>query len=197
MGNGTHGHMGILVNTEDRDGAPWGMGHMSNGAHRQWDKEISMRYSIRWFKCMFKCKLKPPKNAGVVSNKNDHELKSAADAELFNIEQQVLQQQQHEKRASPVSHVHKYQIDKHSMQDEYYHHVHTVNCLVYVPHNEEKQEILLPSATEMFRKENAKTLYTDDENFEEWNADPYFDESNTDTETFSYAHYDGPNQVMV
>ena len=27
--------MGIMVNTEDRDGAPWGMGHLSKGAHGQ------------------------------------------------------------------------------------------------------------------------------------------------------------------
>ena len=27
--------MGIMVSTEDRDGAPWGMGHMSKGAHGQ------------------------------------------------------------------------------------------------------------------------------------------------------------------
>ena len=25
--------MGIMVNIEDRDGAPWGMGYMGNGAH--------------------------------------------------------------------------------------------------------------------------------------------------------------------
>ena len=36
MGNGTLGQMGILVNTEDRDGAPWGMGHMGDGTHEQW-----------------------------------------------------------------------------------------------------------------------------------------------------------------
>ena len=36
MGNGTHGQMGILVNAEDRDEAPWGMGHMRDGAHEQW-----------------------------------------------------------------------------------------------------------------------------------------------------------------
>ena len=30
MGNGKCGQMGIMVNTEDRDGAPWGMGHMVN-----------------------------------------------------------------------------------------------------------------------------------------------------------------------
>ena len=46
MGNGTCGQMGIMVNTEDRDGAPWGMGHiglwgtwvmghMGNGTHGQ------------------------------------------------------------------------------------------------------------------------------------------------------------------
>ena len=32
MGNGKCGQMGIMVNTEDRDGAPWGMGHMDDGA---------------------------------------------------------------------------------------------------------------------------------------------------------------------
>ena len=31
MGNGKCGQMGIMVNTEDRDGAPWGMGHMGHG----------------------------------------------------------------------------------------------------------------------------------------------------------------------
>ena len=36
------------------------------------------------------------KDAGVVSNKNDPKLNSAAGAELFKIEQEVLQQQQHE-----------------------------------------------------------------------------------------------------
>ena len=32
MGNGKCGQMGIMVNTEDTDGAPWGMGHMGDGA---------------------------------------------------------------------------------------------------------------------------------------------------------------------
>ena len=27
--------MGIMVNIEDRDGVPWGMVHMGNGAHGQ------------------------------------------------------------------------------------------------------------------------------------------------------------------
>ena len=35
LGNGKCGQMGIMVNTKDRDGAPWGMGHMGNGAHGQ------------------------------------------------------------------------------------------------------------------------------------------------------------------
>ena len=35
MGNGTHGLRGIVINTEDRDGAPWVMGHMGNWAHGQ------------------------------------------------------------------------------------------------------------------------------------------------------------------
>ena len=33
MRNRTHGQWGIMVNTADRDRAPWGMGHMGNGAH--------------------------------------------------------------------------------------------------------------------------------------------------------------------
>ena len=32
MGNGKCGQMGIMVNTEDTDGKPWGMGHMGDGA---------------------------------------------------------------------------------------------------------------------------------------------------------------------
>ena len=35
MGNGKCGQMGIMVNTEDRDGAPWGMGYMGGGTHGQ------------------------------------------------------------------------------------------------------------------------------------------------------------------
>ena len=31
-----HGQRGIMVNIEDRDGVPWGMGHMGDGAHGQW-----------------------------------------------------------------------------------------------------------------------------------------------------------------
>ena len=31
MGNGTHGQRGIMVNTADRDGVPWVMGHMGDG----------------------------------------------------------------------------------------------------------------------------------------------------------------------
>ena len=32
MGNGKCGQMGIMVNTEDTDGAPYGMGYMDDGA---------------------------------------------------------------------------------------------------------------------------------------------------------------------
>ena len=28
-----HGQRGIMVKIEDRDGVPWGMGHMGDGAH--------------------------------------------------------------------------------------------------------------------------------------------------------------------
>ena len=37
MGNGTHGQRGIVVNTEDRDVVPLGMGHIYDGAHGQCD----------------------------------------------------------------------------------------------------------------------------------------------------------------
>ena len=118
--------------------------------------------------------LKEFNNAGVIPNQNDPGLKLAADPELFEIEQQVLQQQPGEKHAPKVSHVH-HQHDNDSTKDHYYHHVHTVNCPVYVPYNDEKQEVLLASTTEMSCKENAKALHAN-ENLNEWNADPYFDE---------------------
>ena len=35
-GNRTHGQRGITVNIEDRDGVPWEMGHIGDGAHGQW-----------------------------------------------------------------------------------------------------------------------------------------------------------------
>ena len=35
LDNGKCGQMRIMVNTEDRDGEPWGMGHMGDGAHGQ------------------------------------------------------------------------------------------------------------------------------------------------------------------
>ena len=33
MCNGTHGQRGVMCNIKDRDGVPWGMGHMGNWAH--------------------------------------------------------------------------------------------------------------------------------------------------------------------
>ena len=36
MGNSKHGQRGIMVNTADRDEAPWGMGHMGDATHGQW-----------------------------------------------------------------------------------------------------------------------------------------------------------------
>ena len=131
------------------------------------------------------------KNAGQIVNEKHPVLKAAAAAELFTIEQQALQQPVQKECSKQVSHVHN--NDQH---DAIYHCVHTIHCPVYVPYNKEKQEILLPSTTEMSRKENAKALYAT-ENIDEWNGDPYFKEVNTDTETFSYAHYDGPKHVVV
>ena len=43
VGNGTCGQMGIMVNTEDRDGAPWGMGHMDNRTHGQWGIMVNIK----------------------------------------------------------------------------------------------------------------------------------------------------------
>ena len=36
MDNRTHGKRGIMVNIKERDGVPWGMGHIDDGAHGQW-----------------------------------------------------------------------------------------------------------------------------------------------------------------
>ena len=101
------------------------------------------------------------KDAGIVINDKDPELKLATQAELYTLEQQVLQLQQQEKRASTVSHMQKQQ-ETDSTQNECYYHVHTINCPVYVPYNDEKQEILIPSTTEMSRKKNAKALFNDE-----------------------------------
>ena len=76
-------------------------------------------------------------DAGIVTNNKDPELKLAAQAELYTLEQQVLQQQQQEKRVSTVSHMQK-QHEADITQDECYYHVHTINCPVYVPYNDEK-----------------------------------------------------------
>ena len=48
------------------------------------------------------------KDAGIVINDKDPELKLATQAELYTLEQQVLQQQQQEKHAPTVSHVQKH-----------------------------------------------------------------------------------------
>ena len=71
-----------------------------------------------------------------------------------------------------------------------------VNCPVYVPYNDEKQAILIPSPMDMSRKDNTKTLYDDSDNIE-WDSHPYFKEKCHDTETFSYMHYDSSKQIMV
>ena len=133
------------------------------------------------------------KNAGQINNDKDPGLQQARAAELYNIKQDIIQPHTKHERSIKVSHMHNHNENEH---DEIHMFTHTVNCQVYVPYNEEKQEILLPSTTEMSCKENTKALYAE-ENINEWNADPYLDEAMTDTETFSYAHYDGPKQVMV
>ena len=52
------------------------------------------------------------KDAGVVINDKDPELKLATQAELYTLEQQALQQQQQEKSAPTVSHVQKQHADR-------------------------------------------------------------------------------------
>ena len=85
----------------------------------------------------------------------------------------------------------------HSLQhDDLVSHVNTVHCPVYVSYNEEKQNILLPTTTDMSCKENAKLLYDEVSNLN-LHANPYFGDPCHDIETFSYMHYDRSNQVMV
>ena len=59
MGNRTYGQWEIMVNTLDRDGAPWGRGHMGDGAHGifeiLWFCGGSMKNSKKDVKNMSKC----------------------------------------------------------------------------------------------------------------------------------------------
>ena len=48
MGNGKCGQMGIMVNTEDRDLAPWRMEHMADGA---------MGHMVNVVMCFIMCNL--------------------------------------------------------------------------------------------------------------------------------------------
>ena len=43
-----HGQRGIMVNIEDRDEVPWGMGHMGDGAHGQ---SLILHGSLQKFYC--------------------------------------------------------------------------------------------------------------------------------------------------
>ena len=95
------------------------------------------------------------KDAGVVHNNKDPELKLAAQAELYTLEQQVLQQQQQEKHVPPVSHVQNQQ-EEYSSKHECFYHVHTINCPVYVPYNDEKQGNLSPLQLKCLAKKMLK-----------------------------------------
>ena len=46
MGNGKCGQMGIMVNTEDTDGTPSGMGHMGDG---------TMGHMVNVVMCLIMC----------------------------------------------------------------------------------------------------------------------------------------------
>ena len=126
------------------------------------------------------------KHAEKVSNSADPGLCRAADAELYQLEQFETIQLQHnnDKRTmDTISHVHSLQHDNQVS------HANTLNCPVYVPYNEEKQNILLPTTTDMSRKENAKSLYDEVSNLN-LHANSYFDDPCHDIKTFSYMHYD-------
>ena len=135
------------------------------------------------------------KQTGQIAEPADPGLSEAANAELFALEQLAVQQLQADKleTADNVSHV---QHNQQHVDIEHEHHVHTVNCPMYVPYNDEKQTILVPSSTDMSRKENTKSLY-DEHRLNEWDADPYFNETSHDTETFTYMQHDANNKVMV
>ena len=107
----------------------------------------------------------------------------------------MLQQQQDDNNntADIISHM---QPSQQHVEAEHNYHVHTVNCPMYVPYNDEKQAILIPSLMDMSCKDNTKSLYDDIDNIE-WDSTPYFEDKCHDTETFSYMHYDSSKQVMV
>ena len=91
------------------------------------------------------------KQAGQIAAPADPGLSEVAECELYTLEQLALQQLQNDNSntADRVSHV---QPSQQHVEAEHNYHVHTVNCPVYVPFNDEKQTILIPSPMDMFSK---------------------------------------------
>ena len=135
------------------------------------------------------------KHVGQIATPADPGLREAAESELYALEQLALQQLQNDNNntADKVSHM---QDSQQHVEAEHNYHVHMVNCPMYVPYNDEKQMILIPSPTDMSQKDNTKSLYEDIENTE-WDSTPYFEDGCHDTETFHYMHYDSSMQVMI
>ena len=127
-------------------------------------------------------------NAGKVSNDTDKALKQAADTEIYELEQEVLDNNTNYSGTDKfVSHVQNTDADHIRL--------HTVNCPVYVPYNEDGQEILLPTSPDMSRQDNLKALFKD--NNEHQIDDYMLNNTIEDGETYRYMQHNGTKEVMV
>ena len=96
--------------------------------------------------------------AGQIAAPADPGLCEAAESELYALEQLVLQQLQND-NSNTVDRVSHVQPSQQHVEAEHNYHVHTVNCPMYVPYNDEKQIILIPLLMDMSQKDNTKSLY--------------------------------------
>ena len=127
-------------------------------------------------------------NAGKVSNDTDKALKQAADTEIYELEQEVLDKNTNYSGTDKfVRHVQNTDADHIRL--------HTVNCPVYVPYNEDGQEILLPTSPDMSRQDNLKALFKD--NNEHQIDDYMLNDTIEDGETYRYMQHNGTKEVMV
>ena len=127
-------------------------------------------------------------NAGKVLNDTDKALKQAADTEIYELEQEILDTNiKSSEKDITVSHVQDTDTDHIRLN--------TVHCPVYVPYNDDGQEILLPTSPDMSRQDNLKALYK--HNDEEQIDDYMLNETIEDGETYRYMKHNGTKEVMV
>ena len=127
-------------------------------------------------------------NAGKVSNDTDKALKQAADTEIYELEQEVI--------VTNIKFSEKDDTVRHMQTTDTDHiRLHTVHCPVYVPYNDDGQEILLPTSPDMSRQDNLKALFK--QNDEEQIDDYMLNDTIEDGETYRYLQHNGTKEVLV